>query len=52
MGLLLAKSGRSGSSHKDWFSFWGPRHGLAKALDAPLLFKGEDVHYTDVKVAR
>jgi len=26
MGLLLAKSGRLGSSHKDWFSFWGPRH--------------------------
>jgi len=31
----------------DYFSY-----GLAKALDAPLLFKGEDVHYTDVKVAR
>jgi ribonuclease VapC len=27
-------------------------YGLAKALDAPLLFKGEDFHYTDVKVAR
>jgi len=26
MGLLLAKSGRLGSSHKGWFSFWGPRH--------------------------
>jgi len=25
MGFLLAKSGRLGSSHKDWFSFWGPR---------------------------
>jgi hypothetical protein len=25
MGLLLAKSGRSGSSHKGWISFWGPR---------------------------
>ncbi len=27
-------------------------YGLAKALDAPLLFKGEDFQYTDVKVAR
>ena len=27
-------------------------YGLAKALDAPLLFKGEDFSYTDVKVAR
>jgi len=27
-------------------------YGLAKALDAPLLFKGEDFPYTDVKVAR
>ena len=27
-------------------------HGLAKALDAPLLFKGKDFPYTDVKVAR
>ncbi len=27
-------------------------YGLAKTLDAPLLFKGEDFHYTDVKVAR
>ncbi len=27
-------------------------YGLAKPLDAPLLFKGEDFHYTDVKVAR
>ena len=26
-------------------------YGLAKALDAPLLFKGEDFQYTDVKVA-
>ena len=26
-------------------------YGLAKALDAPLLFKGEDFPYTDVKVA-
>ena len=26
-------------------------YGLAKAMDAPLLFKGEDFHYTDVKVA-
>lgn len=25
LGLLLAKSGRLGSSHRDWFSFWGPR---------------------------
>jgi hypothetical protein len=25
MGLLLANSGRYGSSHKNWFSFWGPR---------------------------
>jgi hypothetical protein len=25
MGLLLAKSGRQGISHKDWFSFLGPR---------------------------
>jgi hypothetical protein len=29
MGLLLAKSGRWGSSHKGWFSFWGPRQGHA-----------------------
>jgi len=28
MGLLLAKSGRRGSSHKGWFSFRGPRHVL------------------------
>ena len=27
-------------------------YGLAKALDAPLLFKGEDFQDTDVKVAR
>ncbi len=27
-------------------------YGLAKALDAPLLFKGDDFLYTDVKVAR
>ena len=27
-------------------------YGLAKALDAPLLFKGEDFPYTDAKVAR
>ena len=27
-------------------------YGLAKALDAPLLFKGDDFPYTDVKVAR
>ncbi len=27
-------------------------YGLAKTPDAPLLFKGEDFHYTDVKVAR
>jgi len=27
-------------------------YGLAKTLDAPLLFKGEDFQYTDVKVAR
>ena len=27
-------------------------YGLAKALDAPLLFKGEDFPYTYVKVAR
>ena len=26
-------------------------YGLAKTLDAPLLFKGEDFQYTDVKVA-
>ena len=26
-------------------------YGLAKAMDAPLLFKGEDFLYTDVKVA-
>ena len=26
-------------------------YGLAKALDAPLLFKGEDFQHTDVKVA-
>ena len=26
-------------------------YGLAKAMDAPLLFKGEDFQYTDVKVA-
>jgi len=26
-------------------------YGLAKAMDAPLLFKGEDFPYTDVKVA-
>jgi ribonuclease VapC len=26
-------------------------YGLAKAMDAPLLFKGEDFEYTDVKVA-
>jgi len=26
VGLLLAKSGRRGSSHKGWFSLWGPRH--------------------------
>jgi ribonuclease VapC len=26
-------------------------YGLAKALDAPLLFKGEDFSYIDVKVA-
>ena len=26
-------------------------YGLAKAMDAPLLFKGEDFSYTDVKVA-
>jgi ribonuclease VapC len=25
-------------------------YGLAKAMDAPLLFKGEDFQYTDVKV--
>jgi len=25
MGLLVAMSGWLGSSHKDWFSFWGPR---------------------------
>jgi hypothetical protein len=25
MGLLLAKSGWWGSSHKHWFSFWGQR---------------------------
>jgi ribonuclease VapC len=25
-------------------------YGLAKAIDAPLLFKGEDFQYTDVKV--
>ena len=25
MGLLLAKSGRQGSSHRGWFSFWDPR---------------------------
>ena len=28
MGLLLAKSGWWGSSHKHWLRFWGPRHGL------------------------
>ena len=27
-------------------------YGLAKTLDTPLLFKGEDFQYTDVKVAR
>ena len=27
-------------------------YGLAKTLDTPLLFKGEDFSYTDVKVAR
>ena len=27
-------------------------YGLAKALDAPLLFKGENFPQTDVKVAR
>ena len=27
-------------------------YGLAKALAAPLLFKGEDFQYTDVQVAR
>jgi hypothetical protein len=32
MGLLLAKSGRWGSSHKGWFSFWGPRHTLKLLL--------------------
>ena len=26
-------------------------YGLAKAMDAPLLFKGEDFQYTDVQVA-
>jgi len=28
MGLLLAKSGWWGSSHKHWFRFWGPRQHL------------------------
>jgi hypothetical protein len=37
MGLLLAKSGRLGSSHKDWFSFWGPRQRNGSTIDwAPL----------------
>lgn len=27
------------------------RYGQSKVLDAPLLFKGEDFHYTDPKVA-
>jgi ribonuclease VapC len=27
-------------------------YGMAEALNAPLLFKGEDFQYTDVKVAR
>jgi ribonuclease VapC len=26
-------------------------YGLARAMDAPLMFKGEDFHYTDVEVA-
>jgi hypothetical protein len=39
MGLLLAKSGRLGSSHKDWFSFWGPRQGFCKAVDPALVHK-------------
>ena len=32
MGLLLAKSGRWGGSHKGWLSFRGPRHWSTKEV--------------------
>jgi hypothetical protein len=35
MGLLLAKSGWWGSSHKHWFRFWGPRQQGVDAGELP-----------------
>ena len=37
MGLLLARSGRLGSSDKHWISFWGPRQATRSAATTPLV---------------